>query len=102
MIAEIVNTHAHGDVHLVVLAHLRRMWSLSGRDGFGTLSQKCSSLFLVDWTLASRALDAGPSIQLIVQRGAQPVLVTDASDAEKGVSTKRVMSASGVSNIGSC
>jgi hypothetical protein len=34
MIAKNVNTHAHGDVHLVVLAHLRRRWSLSGRDGF--------------------------------------------------------------------
>jgi hypothetical protein len=64
MIAENVNTHAHGDVHLVVLAHLRRRWSLSGRDGFGTLPpaklarqdsvnfQKCSSLFLVHRTLA--------------------------------------------------
>jgi hypothetical protein len=28
------NTHAHGDVHLVMLAHLRWRWSLSGRDGF--------------------------------------------------------------------
>jgi hypothetical protein len=28
------NTHAHGDVHLVVLAHLQRRWSLSGREGF--------------------------------------------------------------------
>jgi hypothetical protein len=28
------STHAHGDVHLVVLAHLQRQWSLSGRDGF--------------------------------------------------------------------
>jgi hypothetical protein len=31
MIAENVNTHAHVDVHLVVLAHLQRRWSLSGR-----------------------------------------------------------------------
>jgi hypothetical protein len=38
MIVENVNTHAHGEVHLVVLAYLRRRWSLSGRDGFGTLS----------------------------------------------------------------
>jgi hypothetical protein len=35
---ENANTHAHGDVHLVMLAHLRRRWSLSGRDGFGALS----------------------------------------------------------------
>jgi hypothetical protein len=34
MIAENVNTHAHGDVQLVVLAHLRRRWSLNGRDEF--------------------------------------------------------------------
>jgi hypothetical protein len=32
---ENANTHAHGDVHLVVLSHLRRRWSLSGREGFG-------------------------------------------------------------------
>jgi hypothetical protein len=38
MIVENVNTHAHGDVYLVVLAHLRRRWSLSGKDGVGTLS----------------------------------------------------------------
>jgi hypothetical protein len=25
-------------IHMVMLAHLRRQWSLSGRDGFGTLS----------------------------------------------------------------
>jgi hypothetical protein len=37
MIVENVNTHAHDEVHLVVLAYLRRRWSLSGRDGFGTL-----------------------------------------------------------------
>jgi hypothetical protein len=35
---ENANTYAHGDVHLVVLAHLRRRKSLSGRVGFGTLS----------------------------------------------------------------
>jgi hypothetical protein len=29
---ENANTHAHGDVHLVMLAHLRRQWSLSGRE----------------------------------------------------------------------
>jgi hypothetical protein len=48
MIAENVNTHAHGDVHLVVLAHLRRRWSLSGKEGFGVLSpsrQVCSAGF---------------------------------------------------------
>jgi hypothetical protein len=38
MFAKNVNTYAHIDVHLVVLAYLRRRWSLSGRDGFGTLS----------------------------------------------------------------
>jgi hypothetical protein len=32
---ENANTHAHGDVHLVMLAHLRRRWCLSGREGFG-------------------------------------------------------------------
>jgi hypothetical protein len=36
MFAKNVNTHAHGDVHLVVLAHLQRRWSLSGRDGVGS------------------------------------------------------------------
>jgi hypothetical protein len=36
MIAENVNTHAYGDVHSVVLAQLRRRWSLSGRDGVGS------------------------------------------------------------------
>jgi hypothetical protein len=30
---ENANIHAHGDVHLVILANLRRRWSLSGRDG---------------------------------------------------------------------
>jgi hypothetical protein len=35
---ENTNTHSHDNVLLVVLAHLRRRWSLSGRDGFGTLS----------------------------------------------------------------
>jgi hypothetical protein len=45
MIAKNVNTHAHGDVHLVVLAHLRRRWSLSGRDGFGTQARWDSTLF---------------------------------------------------------
>jgi hypothetical protein len=29
MIAENVNTHAHGDVYLVVLAHLGKRWSFS-------------------------------------------------------------------------
>jgi hypothetical protein len=72
MIAENVNTHAHGKVHWVVLEHLQRRWSLSGRDVFGILSppaelawqdtvnfQKCSSLFLVHRTLASGAPNAG-------------------------------------------
>jgi hypothetical protein len=48
MIAENVNTHAHGDVHLVVLAHLRRRWILRGREGFGVLSPSrrvCSAGF---------------------------------------------------------
>jgi hypothetical protein len=40
MIAKDVNTHAHGDVHLVVLAYLRKRCSLSGRDGFRTLSSE--------------------------------------------------------------
>jgi hypothetical protein len=35
MIMKNANTLAHDGVHLVVLAHLRRRWSLSGRDGFG-------------------------------------------------------------------
>jgi hypothetical protein len=35
---ENANTHAHDDVHLVMLAHLRRRWSLSGKEGFGFLS----------------------------------------------------------------
>jgi hypothetical protein len=33
---ENANTHVHGDKHLVMLAYLRRRWSLSGRDEFGT------------------------------------------------------------------
>jgi hypothetical protein len=64
--------------------------------------QKCSSLFLVHRTLASGAPDAGPNVWSVVQRGAWPVLVTGVSGAEKGVSTRRVTSASGVSDIGSC
>jgi hypothetical protein len=51
--------------------------------------------------LASGAPDAGPSIRSVVQRGAWPVLVTDVSGAEMGVSTGRVTSASGVSDVGS-
>jgi hypothetical protein len=35
---ENANTHVQGGEHLLVLAHLRRQWSLSGRDGFMTLS----------------------------------------------------------------
>jgi hypothetical protein len=64
--------------------------------------QKCSSLFLVHWTLASGALDAGPSVQSVMQRGAWPVLVTGVSGAEKGVSTGRMTSASAVNDVGSC
>jgi hypothetical protein len=48
------------------------------------------------------APDAGPSVRSVVQRGAWPVLVIGASGAEKGVSTRRVMSTSGVSDVGSC
>jgi len=33
---EIANTHAHIGLHLVVLAHLQRRWSLRGREGFGS------------------------------------------------------------------
>jgi hypothetical protein len=33
---ENANTHAHGDDHLVMLARLRRRWSLSGREGLGS------------------------------------------------------------------
>jgi hypothetical protein len=32
---ENTNTHAHDDVYLVVLAHLRWRWSLRGREGLG-------------------------------------------------------------------
>jgi hypothetical protein len=32
---ENANTHTHGDVHLEMLAHLRRRWRLSGREGLG-------------------------------------------------------------------
>jgi hypothetical protein len=45
MIAENVNTHAHGEVHLVVLAHLHKRWSLSGRDGFGEFSKVFFTVF---------------------------------------------------------
>jgi hypothetical protein len=64
--------------------------------------EKCSSLFLVHRTLALGAPDAGPSVRSVVQRGAWPVLVTGVSGVEKGVSTGRMMSASGVSDVGSC
>jgi hypothetical protein len=30
---ENTNTRAHGDVHMVVLAHLQRQWSLRSREG---------------------------------------------------------------------
>jgi hypothetical protein len=32
---ENANTLAHDDIHMVMLAHLGRRWSLSGREGFG-------------------------------------------------------------------
>jgi hypothetical protein len=38
MIVKNANTRAQGGEHLVMLAHLRRRWSLSGREGFGFLS----------------------------------------------------------------
>jgi hypothetical protein len=63
---------------------------------------KCSSLFLVQRTLASGASNASPSVRSVVQRGAWPVLVTGASGVEMEVSTRRVTSASGVSDVGSC
>jgi hypothetical protein len=34
-------THAHDDIHMMVLALLRRQWSLSGREGFEFLSSSC-------------------------------------------------------------
>jgi hypothetical protein len=33
---ENANTRAQGGDHLLVLAHLRRRWSLSGREGLGS------------------------------------------------------------------
>jgi hypothetical protein len=39
---ENANTLAHDDDHLVVLAHLRWRWSLSGREGLG---QRDSGVF---------------------------------------------------------
>jgi hypothetical protein len=42
---ENANTHAHDGVHLVVLAHLRRRWSLNSREGFGVLSAQDSGVF---------------------------------------------------------
>jgi hypothetical protein len=62
---------------------------------------KCSSLFLVHRILASGAPDVGLSVQSVVQRCAQLVLVTDVFGAEKGVSTGRVTSVSGMSDVGS-
>jgi hypothetical protein len=38
IIVKNANTLAHGGEHLVVLAHLRRRWSLRGREGFEFLS----------------------------------------------------------------
>jgi hypothetical protein len=81
---------------------------LSGRDGFGTLSPSCGSCsagfgeFLEVFFTIFSAPDAGPSVRSVVQRDAWPALVTDVSGAEKGVSTRRVTSAFGVSDVGSC
>jgi hypothetical protein len=36
MIVKNANTRAQGGEHLLVLAHLRRWWSLSGREGLGS------------------------------------------------------------------
>jgi hypothetical protein len=58
MITKNVNTHALGDVYLVVLAHLRRRWSLSGRDGFGTSSAGFDEFLEVFFTVFS-APDVG-------------------------------------------
>jgi hypothetical protein len=38
---ENANTHAHDGVHLVVLAHLRRRWSLSDREAVEFEEMKC-------------------------------------------------------------
>jgi hypothetical protein len=46
MIVKNANTHAHGGVHLVVLAYLQRRWSLSDRKGFGFFSQARRDLAL--------------------------------------------------------
>jgi hypothetical protein len=54
MITKNVNTHAHGDVHLVVLAYLRRRWSLSSRDMVSDFSEVFFTVFM-HWTLASGA-----------------------------------------------
>jgi hypothetical protein len=51
MIVENINTHVHGDVHLVVLAYLRKRWSFSK-----FVEVKCP--FSVDWTWWSNRLDA--------------------------------------------
>jgi hypothetical protein len=44
---ENTNTLAQGCVHLVLLAHLQRQWSLSGREGFGRSGEvtKVSGVF---------------------------------------------------------
>jgi hypothetical protein len=49
---ENANTHAHDDLHMVVLAYLRRWWSLSGREGFGFLPpsrRACEAGFDAFW-----------------------------------------------------
>jgi hypothetical protein len=66
MFVENVNTHAHGDVHLVVLAHLRRRWSLSSA-GFGNFSEVFFTVF-VHRTLLSEASDAGPASGVLCRK----------------------------------
>jgi hypothetical protein len=50
-VCENANTRAQGGDHLLVLAHLRRRWSLSGREGLGSslppaeLARRDSALF---------------------------------------------------------
>jgi hypothetical protein len=57
---ENANTHAHDGVHLVVLAHLRRRWSLSGREGFGVF-EKMKCLF----SIALEARKGGESLEFL-------------------------------------
>jgi hypothetical protein len=73
---ENVNTHAHGDVHLVVLAHLRRRWSLSGREGFRVF-EEMKRLFSITPKDEKGGEVAGP-------RNTRRTLGCLASDAEYG------------------